>query len=95
MDITAGNHEIHKHDLLLLLAMKMIKIIDCMWEKNKIHIHIIIRELMRYVVILVKWGKLPEWSAKGPMTAKDRKFGFFVGEEYLYHGFVQENVIII
>ena len=50
---------------------------------------------MRYVVISVKWGKLPEWCAKGPMTAKDRKFGFFVGEEYLYHGFVQENVIII
>ena len=38
---------------------------------------------MRYVVILVKWGKLPEWSAKGPMTAKDRKFGFFCGGRLL------------
>ena len=35
MDITASNHEIHELDLLLLLAMKMIKIIDCMGEKIK------------------------------------------------------------
>ena len=34
MDTTTSNNEIHKLNLLLLLAMKMIKIIDCMRKKN-------------------------------------------------------------
>ena len=79
MDITASNNEIHKLNLLLLLAMKMIKNIDCM--RKKIHIHIIIIELMRYVVILVKRGKIPKCCAKGQRT---EILGFFCGGKSTY-----------